>query len=60
MENVNLVALAWRMFLLRSLHDPCALLLGRLQTPGARTSTRRAPAAAAAMATGSSSRGRST
>lgn len=52
MENVNMVALTWRMFLPRSLHDPGTRLLGRLQTPGARILTRRAPAAAAAMATG--------
>nr|XP_060481170.1 endosome/lysosome-associated apoptosis and autophagy regulator 1 [Panthera onca] len=59
MEKVDLVAMAWRMFLLRSLHAPCARLLGRLQTPGARALPRGArqrrrlpwrPAAVAAAA----------
>lgn len=50
-ENMNLTAMAWRMFPPRSLHVSYGRLLGRLQTPGACTPTRRAPEAAAAMAT---------
>lgn len=51
-EIMNLVVMAWRLFPSRSLHEPCARLLGRLQNLGACISARRGLAAAAAMATG--------
>ena len=51
-EIMNLVVMAWRLFPPRSLHEPCARLLGRLRTLGACIFAPRTLAAAAAMATG--------